>query len=253
MSDTSYEIASNLILPAELGGFRGRWLHSSNSSKRLLLLERKAVNEHAPTLYLSAGIHGNEPAGVQAIVEHLLQRHFSPHIHWLIFPCLNPTGYTAQTRHNDQGIDLNRDYLLQRSEEVRLHAQWFREECPCIDLYLSLHEDWEARGCYLYEINTHPQQQGFATEILAAAANIIPLDPGPIIDNHLLDAPGLIYHEPEPDEAEGWPEAIYTCKHRPLLSYTFETPSPFPIEPRILAHRRVIDVCAEKLLAYSAR
>ncbi len=247
MSASFHEISPNLKIPAGIGGFHGRWLGKPNSSVPLLLLERAGATRQAPTLYLSAGIHGNEPAGVLAILELLQQERFSPDIHWLIFPCLNPTGYAAGTRHNHQGIDLNRDYLLQHSDETRTHTTWLRSECPNIDLYLSLHEDWEARGCYLYEINTHPHKSGFADSILAAAQTIIPLDPGPIVDHHLLDAPGLIRHRPEPDEAEGWPEAIFTCKQRPLLSYTFETPSDLPITPRIQAHQQVIHTCAEIL------
>ncbi len=252
MSDTSYEITPNLILPSGLDGFQGRWLGAPESPARLLLLERKGTRDDSPIIYLSAGIHGNEPAGVQAIVDHLIQQRFSLHVHWLIFPCLNPTGYAINTRNNHQNIDLNRDYLLQRSTEVRQHVSWFRKECSRIDLYLSLHEDWEAHGCYLYEINTRLTQQPFAADILSAVQNVIPLDPGPVIDDHLLDAPGLICHKPEPDEADGWPEAIYTCKQRPLLSYTFETPSSFPMEQRIRAHQQVIDICAEKLRPCSA-
>lgn len=229
-------------------GFRGRMLGAPGSPYQLLLLERQTGCPDAPTFYLSAGIHGDEPAGILAIEEMIRQNRFPHSVNWLIFPCLNPTGYLLQKRLNDLGIDLNRDYYYQKSEETRLHAAWMKKECPNIDLYLSLHEDWEAKGCYLYEINTHPEYKGFAREILSVAQPIIPLDPGPIVDAHLLDAPGLIRHLPEPDEIEGWPEAIFACKHKPLLSYTFETPSTFPLQQRVEAHIAVIEFCARRFV-----
>lgn len=227
-------------------GFKHQILGQQGSPYQLLLLERMSRCPDAPTLYLSAGIHGDEPAGIHAIESMVRDNRFSTEVNWLIFPCLNPTGYLNNKRRNDRGIDLNRDYYYQKSEEIQAHAAWMKQECPNIDLYLSLHEDWEAKGSYLYEINTHPGQKGFANEILDVADKILPLDPSPIIDAHPVNARGLIRHRPEPDEIEGWPEAIFACKHKPLLSYTFETPSTFPLEQRVAAHIAVIEFCARR-------
>ena len=62
-----------------------------------------------PRVYLSAGIHGDEPAGPLALLELLKNDFFNSECHWLLCPTLNPTGLSASTRENSSGVDLNRD------------------------------------------------------------------------------------------------------------------------------------------------
>jgi len=206
--------------------------------------------ESAPGIYLSAGIHGDEPAGVTALSTMVREDQLSPEVNWFLFPCLNPGGFLCRTRENPEGIDLNRDYLRQQSWECRLHARWMREHSDRIQFYLSLHEDWETGGCYLYEIFTGlpaaaPSRLGL--DLLDQVGRVIPIESNTLIDGHQVDAPGLIRHQPEPDEEEGWPEAIFACKQSTLLSYTFETPSRLPLEQREAAHREFVLTAQEWL------
>ena len=69
-----------------------------------------------------------------------------------ICPCLNPTGFEANRRENAAGTDLNRQYLQPEAHEVIAHIGWLERQ-PKFDLCLCLHEDWEAHGFYLYELN----------------------------------------------------------------------------------------------------
>ena len=39
-----------------------------------------------------------------------------------------------------------------RSAEIRAHAAWLRNQ-PNFDVTLCIHEDWESKGFYLYELN----------------------------------------------------------------------------------------------------
>jgi len=71
-----------------------------------------------------------------------------------LLPCLNPTGCARNRRENVEGVDLNRDYREPRTAEVRAHIAWLRRR-PRFDLSLLLHEDWEAHGFYVYELNPH--------------------------------------------------------------------------------------------------
>lgn len=188
----------------------------------------------ASRIYLSAGIHGDEPAGPVA-VELLLRRDLlAPDVSWTICPLLNPGGWLTGTREISSGIDLNRDYLRPKSREAAAHCAWI-DRVGCHDLYLSLHEDWEATGFYLYEINTSPLSKPLALKILEQVATVIPIEPVSCIDQHTVRSPGYIAHAPEPDDPHQWPEAIYHCKRYPHLSYTFETPSSLPLEQRVTA------------------
>lgn len=187
-----------------------------------------------PRVYLSAGIHGDEPAGPLAMLELMAGGFFADDVDWTLCPALNPTGLAAGCRDNSDGVDLNRDYHLQQSLETTAHAAWLAAgSAP--DLFISLHEDWEAGGFYLYEINLGADVPERARAIIAAAGPWFPPECGPDIDGHESREAGWIYHEAEADLPEGWPEAIYIAKLGCPLSFTLETPSHAPLAARVAA------------------
>jgi len=194
---------------------------------------------NGPRVYLSAGIHGDEPAGPLALLELLRTEFFSADFHWSLCPALNPSGLIAATRENSCGVDLNRDYWLRGTSEVIAHAVWL-DEVTTPDIFISLHEDWETAGFYFYEINLGDDNPDRARRILDAVSPWFPPEPGPEIDGHEAREPGWIYHAAEPDVPEGWPEAIYLAKKGCPISFTFETPSHAPLEQRIAAHAAAV-------------
>lgn len=185
--------------------------------------------------YLSAGIHGDEPAGPLALLELMRTGAFHDDHHWLLCPALNPTGLAANTRTNSQGEDLNRDYWNRRTIEVHAHAGWL-ETVPVPRCLISLHEDWESSGFYFYEINCGTDRPERAHAILDAAGPWFPPEPNSVIDDHDVREPGWIYHASEADLPELWPEAIYLAKRGCPLSFTFETPSSSALARRVSAH-----------------
>jgi protein MpaA len=188
-----------------------------------------------PRVYLSAGIHGDEPSGPLALLELMREGFFSHEIDWALCPALNPTGLAEGRRENAAGVDLNRDYWLRTTREVAAHAAWL-ESAGAPWLFMSLHEDWEASGFYFYEINLGVDEPCRADEILEAVSPWFPPDPGHEIDGHSPRGPGWIYHEAEADLPEGWPEAIFLAKQGCPLSFTFETPSHAALPMRVAAH-----------------
>ena len=116
-----------------------------------------AEERNGRTIYISSGIHGDEPAGPVALRRLIDEDRWPGDTELILCPCLNPTGLQAKTRENRHGIDLNRDYRDPKSEEVRAHMAWLNQ-LPRFDLSLVLHEDWEADGYYLYDRN-YPQQR----------------------------------------------------------------------------------------------
>jgi predicted deacylase len=188
-----------------------------------------------PCIYISSGIHGDEPAGPLALLELLRGGAFPPDRRWVLCPLLNPTGLAAGTRDNAAGIDLNRDYLQRRSREVAAHAAWL-EQRGAPDLFLSLHEDWETSGFYFYEINLGADDPNRARRIVAAVSAWLPPEPSAIIDDHAVREAGWIYHAAEADLPNHWPEAIFLAKLGCPLSFTFETPSRQPLAARMSAH-----------------
>ncbi|YCM45761.1 M14 family metallocarboxypeptidase [Verrucomicrobiaceae bacterium 227] len=191
-----------------------------------------------PCIYLSSGIHGDEPAGPWALLGLLRDGFFDDRYRWLICPALNPVGLDHGTRENGEGIDLNRDYCQCQGSEVCAHIDWLKQQ-DVPRLFLSLHEDWESSGFYFYEINLGvggPRNE----EILRAASSTFPVEPELVIDDHEVTGPGWIFHSEHPDLPEGWPEAIYLAKMGCPLSLTFETPSSGLFESRVACHQAVV-------------
>jgi protein MpaA len=181
-------------------------------------------------VYISTGIHGDEPAGPLAALR-LLQEDIWPADAAIWFcPCLNPTGFPLNRRENAAGIDLNRDYRHLISTEVRTHVEWLQRQ-PSFDVALCLHEDWESNGFYVYELNPD-NRPSFAEKILAAAAHQCPVDTSPLIESWPAEN-GVIRPQVIPSDRPQWPEALYLISHKTRLSYTLEAPSDFPLPARV--------------------
>lgn len=186
-------------------------------------------------IYLSAGIHGDEPAGPLAALALLDCGVLPINRHCIVCPALNPGGLAAASRTNRLGLDLNRDYFLRSSPEAAAHSRWIESRpVPC--LFISLHEDWETNGFYFYEINLGEDNETRARDLLEAVSPYFPPEPGPEIDGHDVRAPGWIFHQAEADLPDSWPEAIWLAKRGCPLSFTFETPSGAELTARVSAH-----------------
>lgn len=191
-----------------------------------------------PRIYLSAGIHGDEPAPPLALLEMIEAGMFDTRATWFICPLLNPIGFTLGTRENADPLDLNRDYKDLRSAEIAAHVRWLRHQ-PNFDLVLCLHEDWESTGYYLYELNPL-DRPSLAVPMIEAVRAVCPIETGAIIDGREAAAPGIIRPVSDPLLRASWPEAIYLRAHHSTLTYTLESPSALPLERRIAAHRIAI-------------
>lgn len=182
--------------------------------------------------YVSAGIHGDEPAGVLAMRQLLQDDAWPAHVDLWICPCLNPTGFPLNHRANAQGIDLNRQYLHTTAAETRAHIEWLRRQ-PSFDVTLCLHEDWEAGGFYLYEVKTGDEpSQG--EEVIRRVGQVCPIDLSEVIESRPAVG-GIIRPSIDPKSRPDWPEAFWLLMNKTRHSYTMEAPSDYPMPTRIAA------------------
>jgi murein peptide amidase A len=75
---------------------------------------------------LTSGLHGDEPAGVEALCEFLEQRRYRRFVgDWelTVLPCLNPWGYEHGRRENQQQKDLNREFKSSNPPQEVVFAQ----------------------------------------------------------------------------------------------------------------------------------
>jgi predicted deacylase len=183
-------------------------------------------------VYISAGIHGDEPAGPLAVRRLVEENQWPGAVDVWLCPCLNPAGFDGNQRGNAAGIDLNRQYLHLEAEETHAHVLWLEQQ-PRFDVTLCLHEDWEAHGFYVYELNPD-DQPSFAGEMIRRVAAVCPIDPSSVIDGREAVG-GIIRPDTDPRSRPEWPEAIYLLTHKTRLSYTLESPSDFPLDLRVNA------------------
>ena len=208
------------------------------------LIGYELLREGLPLVYISTGIHGDEPGGPRALLSLLESGLLDRSLSFCICPMLNPTGFELGTRENAMGRDLNRDYHHLRSLEVRSHVKWLEDKNP--DLFISLHEDWESSGFYYYEINLKGDQPGCYEYLTEKIREVMVLEPEMLIDDHPVRRTGWIYHEAESDLMGHWPEAIYMAKQGCKLSFTLESPSSLMMSERV----KVQTIAVNSLLDY---
>ncbi|MCX6345023.1 MAG: M14 family metallocarboxypeptidase [Armatimonadetes bacterium] len=185
---------------------------------------------------IASGIHGDEPAGVEAVLKFIEQNLDNDillnRFVFTIFPCNNPTGWERNTRENWRGIDLNREFAARKPEpEAEIVMQSLQGEC--FDLVFEMHEDTDARGFYLYEIAEDESYHIGEVIIDAVAAMGYPVNPGECIEG-LPAKEGLIRRKSFKFRKTRVPQAIYiyrTCGGHVL---TLEPPaSVLPLEDRV--------------------
>ena len=105
------------------------------------------VAGHAPDLpyiYIQAAIHGNEIAGIYAILDFLNGDlgQYKDFFNFIIVPLVNPFGFEHGTRTNEHGLDLNRNFKVENpEEEVRMLKALIENEGKSFLAVLDLHED----------------------------------------------------------------------------------------------------------------
>ncbi len=197
-------------------------------------------------LYLSAGIHGDEPAAPEALLR-WAEKNVRRLATWplLIFPCLNPSGLRDNTRTDAQGRDLNRLFHLDTHPVVAAVRKVTQPHH--FKIALAMHEDYDGQGIYLYEVARG--RRGFGEALLRCAEKILPRDPRRKIDVS-IGKHGLIRRRISPAKfAEmGYPEAIWLHLFHSEATFTFETPSEAALELRVHAHMAVLDECVRRIL-----
>jgi hypothetical protein len=222
-----------LLRDAEATASQHGWTQEvihDNGNFKWLAFRRSAKTQNAKRVYISAGIHGDEPAGPLAALRLLRENNWPDYVEVRLIPCLNPVGFTLNRRENDKGIDLNRDYLHLRSNEVRAHVVWLEKQPP-FDLCFCLHEDWESHGFYVYELNPDGRPSP-AEAIIQEVSKVCPVDTSEIIEDRPAKN-GIIRPSIDPQSRPLWPEAFWLLTHKTRLSCTLEAPSDFPLETRV--------------------
>lgn len=207
----------------------------------VLAIESLAVREGQPAAYLSAGVHGDEPGAAWGLLawaeKHVRELKRGS---FLIAPCLNPVGIILNTRVDHRGIDINRRFHDAEDVICGPWQRWITGRA--LRFGLCLHEDYDAQGIYLYELNHARQTAGHG--IIEQCSRVIAPDPRRAIDGQRAQN-GVIRRRSMPTHLPGMPEAIELHVRGCPLTLTFETPSEFDLDTRVRAQVRFVEAAME--------
>jgi hypothetical protein len=135
-------------------------------------------------LGIFAGVHGDEPEGVHAIVQfiQLLEAHpeLATGYYLSFYPVCNPTGFEDGTRFTRGGKDLNREFWKNSGEpEARLIEAELKSRS--FQGLISLHTDDTSHGFYGF-VGGATLTKNLIKPALAAAEKFLPRDGRPVID-----------------------------------------------------------------------
>lgn len=199
---------------------------------------------------IAAGIHGDEPAGVEAAARFIetarddaaLLSRFS----FTIFPCNNPTGFELGTRENANGVDLNREFAARRPQpEVEIITGAL--EGLCFDLVFEMHEDVDSPGLYLYELVDNAKDH-LGERIVGAAERVgCPINTSRRIEG-MSARDGIIRRNVIRFRKTRLPQAIYTYRTCGGHVITLEPPaSVLSFEQRVQVELAALDVALSSL------
>ena len=180
-----------------------------------------------------AGIHGDEPEGVHAIVQfiQLLEAHpeLATGYYLSFYPVCNPTGFEDNTRHSRRGKDLNREFWKDSDEpEVR----WLEKEiwAHAFDGIVTLHSDDTSDGLYGF-VGGAVLSENLLEPALREAEKFLPRNRRRVIDGFAARS-GII--------TDGYHGVLKSLPgvHRPPFEITFETPQ------KTSLHRQVESITA---------
>lgn len=201
-----------------------------------------------PVVALSAGVHGDEPAGPWALLSIVRDGLLDPRFSYRIWPCTNPTGFEAGTRCNAEGADVNRSFGRGgNTPEARAMLAANRDRA--FALAIDLHEDHEAEGFYLYETAPSGSRSRFARPVTAAIdAAGFPLQrftpefelgpPGSEVAQ--TRSPGAVVVDAgreAPFFGPALPLGLVLVRRAAGCALTFETPRARPAAERLEMHR----------------
>jgi hypothetical protein len=226
---------------AKTDGWTSEVFHEAGEFKWFALHRRPEARSRKSEarIYISAGIHGDEPAAPLAALKLLQENNWPAAAEIFLLPCLNPVGYTRNTRENADGVDLNRDYRHPQCASTRAHIAWLKRQ-PKFDRYLCLHEDWESHGFYLYEQNPD-NQPSLAEKMIEAVQKGCPVDLSENIEGRTAHG-GIIRPNIAPSERPQWPEAVWLLVQKARQGYTLEAPSDFELPVRVTALVTAVNV-----------
>ena len=243
------DVVARILTALEKSDCLTVWHRMSSQSYPLYCMRYAAEQADAALIYVSAGIHGDEPAGVECAIRliELLADEQQCNIYpfpfdkynWIISPCDNPYGYEYDIRENAAGLDLNRmfenPYQYSEtafiSESLRLTQDHY--DNTAVHLALDLHEDRDSEGFYLWERRASTTLP-IGNEVVHKVGKVCTINQKSMIENHCNDNGVITLLNSV--TTKGWTRGRYLTKQMKTRCLILETPTSLDLETRVNTH-----------------
>jgi hypothetical protein len=215
----------------------------------LFLVRSTAAGTTRPTIFISGGVHGDEPAGVYAAIDFLedIAPRYRREFNFTVLPCANPSGFELNTLRSISGANLNRLFGTDSSEpEIRAIEEWLTDESHRFLVTFDLHEtvpEYEGEGftpqdnpraCYLYETARNGETR-IGKQLIDALPQSVEVCRWPKVYLDVNSEGVISYPEAcgNPVYAQETTFEAYLMRHNTNHAFTTETPTGWPLEKRI--------------------
>lgn len=185
---------------------------------------------------ITSGLHGDEPGGIEASLNFLSRdnSHLLQSFNFTVIPCINPYGYVHNIRENRDGIDINRMFESDGIKEVMIVKETLGE--TQFSFTIDFHEDYDARGFYLYEGKDDGKFIG--PDIAQQITTIGPIDSEDSGEDTTRIVKG-VYNVSPKWGAKGL--APYLLNYHTKHVFISETPTVWTINQRAALHLGILD------------
>lgn len=225
----------------------------STKNKPIVCYEYENGSKY-PWIFLSSGIHGCEPAGINFLLELIQANYFKNFkLNFLVIPLINPDGFAMGTRENSLGIDLNRDFKEDaQSVETKVVMNFLKERGLKFETAIDFHETLPhevvdgmpaPKDFYMWEVNHDVKNRvgGLVLENLKRHSIPVCLDEKIWGD---INSKGVIYY-PEGCASTEYSQArsfdIHLMENYTTQAITTETFTEDDHELRVVTNKIVLD------------
>jgi hypothetical protein len=211
------------------------------------LIETKPRTATANSILIAAGFHGEESGGVWGIVHYLEETPADrlDSIHLSCIPVVNPTGFSIGLRQNIWGESPNSGFCHPQQGETgpSREGKILIEKTGSLvhrskSLFISLHEDDEQTGYYLYTFEKSPHPSSFTKQLKSTLSHYFPPVPDGAYDGASVND-GLAFCH-----CDGSFEDYLFHNGVPRTACT-ETPASAKLSARVEANAALIESCVK--------
>lgn len=237
------------------------WHKSSSQSYPLYCLHYVAEHTDTASIYVCAGIHGDEPAGVECAIQLIelladkeqnnLYQFPLDKYNWFISPCDNPYGYEHDIRENTAELDLNRmfEQPCRCAETAFISESLLRtqehKDIIEVQLALDLHEDRDSEGFYLWERRASTAAP-VGNEVVRQVGQVCPINEKLMIEDHRNDNGVITLLDSV--TTKGWTRGRYLGEQINTRCLILETPTKLDLDIRVKTHMFAIQTAVKHVM-----